>query len=105
MSPFANARSYDTEAEEPGSPRKSDTDKVGDGAGGGSSSVSPPAAKGGRFSLRNIIGRGASDAGYRLVANDVDPRYASTGGKLELARAGLGNEHILKELQVWWKSD
>ncbi|KXZ47791.1 hypothetical protein GPECTOR_33g673 [Gonium pectorale] len=42
---------------------------------------------------------GSVGSGYTLVA-DVDPKYAATGGKLELQRVGLTGEDILKELEV-----
>ncbi|GIL80074.1 hypothetical protein Vretimale_12911 [Volvox reticuliferus] len=75
---------------------KPDTEKV------------PPAAAasakgsgfGSRFNLRSFLGGSSIDLQYRLVDETVDPKYAATGGKLELARVGKTNEEILAELLV-----
>ncbi|KAG2489802.1 hypothetical protein HYH03_011751 [Edaphochlamys debaryana] len=67
-------------------------------AGGVQSGV----AKGKELATTGTLGSLASEgtSKYRLVAADVDPRYAATGGKLEQARTGRSNEELLAELQV-----
>ncbi|GIL54578.1 hypothetical protein Vafri_10327 [Volvox africanus] len=70
----------------------------------------PPAAaaakgsgRGSFFNLRGILGGVSGDLQYRMVDETVDPKYAATGGKLQLARVGKAKEEILQELLVMEK--
>ncbi|EFJ43788.1 ERD4-related membrane protein [Volvox carteri f. nagariensis] len=122
-SPFsdASAKSFEStaDAELPGSSTKPEVVELKSAAsasGGAAAGGGPAGPAGGasfvvkaggnsRFNLRSILSSTASDAQYRLVVDDLDPKYAATGGKLELARVGKTNEEILKELQVMEKDD
>ncbi|GLC42966.1 hypothetical protein PLESTB_000281900 [Pleodorina starrii] len=104
---------YESGTDERSSARKSDgglarSASSGELKGaGGSGSLAAGASKGGSrlASILHIRSDSDSEADYRLVADDVDPKYAATGGKLELARIGLANEEILRELKVPVKED